>query len=208
MCLIIHKPAGRRIAGDLLEAALSLNGDGFGLMGARADGRLLLVRRPRIALDELLALESDLREADYVLHLRQRTRGDTGVHNVQPFRVASQTWLMHNGTLHSLPSNVPGRSDSWHLVQHLLRPLAQRRSGVLLDNAFLRLLELAVGPENKLALFDFAAQRFVLINQEYGAELDGLWLSSTRWIDHRLLPLADTPQPQERSFLPEEVHFL
>lgn len=208
MCLLIHKPAGLPIAADLLEAALSLNGDGCGLMGVRADGRLLLIRRPQIGLDELLALEAGLREAEYVLHLRKRTRGDTGAHNVQPFLVAGRTWLMHNGTLHGLPSEVPGRSDSWHFVQHLLRPLAQRRPGVLLDNAFLRLLELAVRPENKLALFDFSAQRFVLINQQYGAELDGLWLSSTRWIDHRLLPLADAPQPQERSFLPQEVHFL
>ena len=207
MCLIIHKPAGLPIAHDLLEAALAFNQDGFGLMGFTPTGRFILRREPTIALHELLETERRYREAELVLHLRLRTRGDAEEHNAHPFRVTAQAWLMHNGTLR-LPIRLAGRSDTWHFVQDVLRPLAQRRSGVLFDNAFLKLLEMALRPENKVVLLDAASQRIEILNRAHGAELDGLWLSSTRWIDHRRLPLSHAPQPQERTYAATDVHFI
>jgi hypothetical protein len=207
MCLIIHKPRGLEIPADLLEAAVSLNRDGWGLMGFSPDGDLLLERHAKVVLSEILETEKRYRDAEYVLHLRKRTRGAANADNAHPFKVVDGVYLMHNGTL-KLEPRVAGMSDSWHFVNDVLRPLAQRREGVLLDNAFHRLLELALRSDNKLALLDYPARRIVLINQAHGAELDGLWLSSTRWIDRRLLPLAITPQPQERSYQPSEVRFL
>ena len=41
-----------------------------------------------------------------------------------------------------------------------------------------------------------------------GAEFDGLWCSSTRWIDQRLLTLRSAPQPQQRSLATERLHFI
>lgn len=207
MCLIIHKPRGVEIPADLLEAAVSLNRDGWGLMGFAPDGGLLVERHANVVLEDILATEKRYREAEYVLHLRKRTRGAADVDNAHPFKITNGIYMMHNGTI-KLDTRVAGMSDSWHFVSEILRPLAQRRPGVLLDNAFHRLLEIALRPENKLALLDYPERRIILINQQYGAELDGLWLSSTRWIDRRLLPLATTPQPQERSYQPSEVRFL
>lgn len=206
MCLIIHKPRGATIPADLLEAAVSLNRDGWGLMGFSAEGDLLLERHANVQLAEILAAERRYREAEYVLHLRKRTRGGANIDNAHPLKVAEGIYLMHNGTIRIDP-RVPGMSDSWHFASDILRPLAQRRRGVLLDNAFHRLLEIALRPENKLALLDYPERRIVLINQAHGAELDGLWLSSTRWIDRRLLPLSITPQPQERSYRAADLHF-
>lgn len=207
MCLIIHKPRGIQIPADLLEAAVSLNRDGWGLMGFSPEGHLLVERHAGVELDEILAAERKHRDSEYVLHLRKRTRGAADVGNAHPFKVIDGVYMMHNGTI-KLDTRVAGMSDSWHFASEILRPLAQRRSGVLLDNAFHRLLEIALRPENKLALLDHPTRRIILINQAHGAELDGLWLSSTRWIDRRLLPLSTTPQPQERSYEPSEVHFL
>jgi hypothetical protein len=207
MCLIIHKPRGIEIPADLLEAAVSLNRDGWGLMGFSPDGDLLVERHAKVDLEEILATERKYRDSEYVLHLRKRTRGAADVDNAHPFKIVDGVYMMHNGTI-KLDTRVAGMSDSWHFVAEILRPLAQRRQGVLLDNAFHRLLEIALKPENKLALLDYPERRIILINQAHGAELDGLWLSSTRWIDQRLLPLATTPQPQERSYEPSEVRFL
>ncbi|MES2488201.1 MAG: class II glutamine amidotransferase [Pseudomonadota bacterium] len=207
MCLIIHKPRGTEIPADLLEAAVSLNRDGWGLMGFSPDGELLVERHAKVDLEQILATERKLRDSEYVLHLRKRTRGAADVDNAHPFKVTNGIYMMHNGTI-KLDARVAGMSDSWHFVSEILRPLAQRHTGVLLDNAFHRLLEIALRPENKLALLDYPARRIILINQEHGAELDGLWLSSTRWIDRRLLPLGTTPQPQERTYEPSEVRFL
>lgn len=199
MCLIVHKPAGARIGEDLLRAAMSLNRDGWGLMGFAPGGRLLLERHPEVNEDAVLDTVRRHEAAEFVLHLRQRTRGGIGPHNTHPIRVSTGLYLMHNGTL-GIPSRVAGMSDSWHLVTDVLRPLAQRHRPLFLDNAFHALLEVGLRPENKLALLDQSSRRIVLLNRAHGAELEGLWLSSTRWVDRRLLPLANAPQPQERSF--------
>lgn len=207
MCLIIHKPRSIEIPADLLEAAVSLNSDGWGLMGFSPEGDLLIERHAKVDLEQILATERKYRGAEYVLHLRKRTRGAANVENAHPFKVTDGVYMMHNGTI-KLDTRIAGMSDSWHFVSEILRPLAQRRQGILLDNAFHRLLEIALKPENKLALLDYPERRIILINQAHGAELDGLWLSSTRWIDRRLLALSTTPQPQERSYKPSEVRFL
>lgn len=207
MCLIIHKPRGARIPADLLQAAIALNRDGWGLMGFTPHGDLLLERHATVDIEELLTTERRHRDTEYVLHLRRRTRGTSNADNAHPFKVSDGIYLMHNGTLR-VETPVAGMSDTWHFVTDILRPLAQRRQGLLLDNSFHKLLELALRPENKIALLDYPTRRIVLINQAHGAELDGLWLSSTRWIDRKMLPLVTPPQPQERNYEPTEVRFL
>lgn len=207
MCLIIHKPAGVAIREDLLRAAVSLNQDGWGLMGFTADGRLLLEKHPVLSVEELLEAEWRYRDAEYLLHIRKRTRGSATATNTHPFKLRTGLYLMHNGTL-NLPLSEAGMSDTWHFAHHVLKPLDQRHPGLLLDNAFHRLLEVGLRPENKLALLDQNSRRIVLINHQHGAMLDGLWLSSTRWIDRRLLPLVSAPQPQERSYVAQEIQFL
>ncbi len=207
MCLIIHKPAGLRIPQELLQAALSLNPDGWGVMGFEPGGRLLLDRGTQIQPEQLIEFEEQHVEAEYALHLRKQTRGSSGLENVHPFRVADGLYLMHNGTL-PIEARLPGRSDTWHFTADVLRPLAQRHPGLLSDYAFVRLLELGLRAENKLALLDERLRRIVLVNRGHGAELEGLWLSNTRWIDRARFPLASTPQPQERSWSPQEIEFL
>lgn len=199
MCLIIYKPRGLKIASDLLEAAVRFNADGWGLMGLRRDGTPVFEHHLQTDLAQLLDVERRLRASEYCLHLRLRTRGNRSRDNVQPLKVSDRYFLMHNGTL-SLHARVPGLSDSWHLASDILRPLAANWRDLFADQAFLRLLELGLRPENKLALLDLERRSFVLINRHHGAEFEGLWLSSTRWIDSRVLPLAGAPQPQHRSY--------
>src|SRR3546814_19098974 len=104
---------------------------------------------------------------------------------------------MHNGTL-KLKARVPGKSDTWHFVTDVLRPLAQRHVGLLSDYAFVQILELGLRADNKLALLDQRLRRIVIVNRAHGVEVDGLWLSNTPWLDRDLYPLARPLQPQER----------
>lgn len=207
MCLIIHKPAGMEIPADLLTAAAAHNADGWGLMGFDDENRLLLERHALVNVSELIATEQALRAYEYVLHLRRQTRGGSGLDNVHPFKVANGIWLMHNGTV-QLRTRVPGKSDTWHLVSDVLRPLVQRHPGLLSDYAFVQILEHGLRSENKLALLDQRLRRIVLINRQHGVELDGLWLSNTRWIDRKLFPLAQALQTQERRPEPETLRFV
>lgn len=207
MCLIIHKPAEVRIPEELISAAAVHNPDGWGVMGFAADGRTFVEKRAQVHVAEIADLLWQHRDAELALHLRRQTRGAGDLDNAHPFAFGDGLWLMHNGTLPLAP-RVPGRSDSWHLAHDLLRPLAQRHPGIASDHGFLRVLELGLKPENKAAILDKHHRRIALLNREHGAELDGLWLSSTRWIDQARFPLALPPQPQERAHPPGRVHFL
>lgn len=211
MCVIIHKPRDAAIPTDLLQAALALNHDGWGLMGLDTEGSVLLERHAESKQAHILDALTRHRDAELVLHLRQRTKGTESIENAHPFKLAERLYLMHNGTLplgQHAGSHVAGRSDTWHFVQDVLRPLHQNYVGLMADPAFLRVLELALKPENKVVLLDGRIGRIAILNREHGAEFEGLWLSNTRWIDRRLLPLVHTPQPQLRSYSADELHFV
>ncbi len=211
MCVIIHKPQNAEIPQDLLAAALTLNRDGWGLMGFDAEGSVILERHAESKQVHILDALTRHRDAELVLHLRQRTRGAESIENAHPFKLAERLYLMHNGTLplgqHG-GTQVAGRSDTWHFVQDVLRPLHNYYPGLMADPAFLRVLELGLKPDNKMVLLDGRIGRIAILNRQHGAEFEGLWLSNTRWIDRRLLPLVHTPQAQLRSYSADELHFV
>lgn len=207
MCLIVHKPAHARIPHDLLVAAARLNDDGWGLMGHDAQGRRLLERHPDLDLDELLATEERLASAEYALHLRRRTRGRVDEANTHPFEVDDGVFLMHNGTL-QFEEGIAGDSDTRSFSELVLRPLSRRYPGLLADREFLHLLELSMTPANKAVLYDFPRRRFDVLNRPHGAEFEGLWLSSIKWVDAGVLPLSAGHAVQQRAYDAREVSFL
>ena len=207
MCLIIYKPAGIPIAADLVDAAVSLNPDGWGAMGLAPAGRSFVRREVRVNLEAILEFERAHRDSEYVLHLRRRTKGTVSRVNAHPFKIVEGVYLVHNGTL-DIETPVSGWSDTRHFVNDVLRPLARRYEGLAMDKAFQRLLAIGLRKENKLALLDTKKRQFAIINQEHGAEFEGLWLSSTRWIDQRQLTLYRAPQPQERSYRIQDLGLL
>ncbi|MDB5969221.1 MAG: hypothetical protein JWQ90_1671 [Hydrocarboniphaga sp.] len=208
MCVIIHKPAGIAIPHRMLTAAASLNRDGWGLMGFDSGGQFLLERHAHVDIARLIAAEQEYRDAEYVLHLRLLTRGSTDMQNVHPLWVEGGTFLMHNGTLACLETAQISRSDSWHFASEVLRPLLQRDAALLDQPAFLQLLEMALGPDNRAVLLQRSARRIHILNRRFGAEVEGLWCSNTRWIDQRLYALASPAQAQERSPATESLHFI
>lgn len=207
MCLIVHKPADVRIPHDLLVAALRLNADGWGLMGFDAGGRRLLERHAQTRVDDLLEAEERFARAEYALHLRRRTRGRVDYDNTHPFEIEDGVFLMHNGTL-GFDQGAAGDSDTRSFVKRVLRPLARRYPALLVDREFLRLLEMSLRAQNKAVLFDFPRRRFDFLNRAAGADFEGLWLSSTKWIDASALPLSCGTDIQQRTYAVQEVSFL
>jgi hypothetical protein len=207
MCLILHKPPGERVPRELIEAAVAFNRDGWGLMGFQPDGTPLLERHARVDADAIEQRLRSLREAELCLHLRLRTRGSDAPENGHPIKVSDRFHLMHNGTLRTR-TRVPGRSDSWHFAVDLLRPLAASWPDALRHESFVALVEAGLTPENKLVLLDAQARQLVVFNRHHGAEFEGLWLSSTRWIDRRRLALSHAPQPQQKTYTAGNLDFL
>ena len=207
MCLILHKPASARVPRELIDAAVAFNRDGWGLMGFRADGTELIERHLQVDADRIDQRLRGLRDAELCLHLRLRTRGSDAADNGHPIKVSDRFHLMHNGTLR-LKARVPGRSDSWHFAVDLLRPLAVNWPESLSHPSFVALVEAGLTPENKVVLLDTQARQLVFFNHHHGVEFEGLWLSSTRWIDRRRLALTHAPQPQQKTYTAGELDFL
>ncbi|MBL6750332.1 MAG: class II glutamine amidotransferase [Nevskia sp.] len=206
MCLILHKPAGVRVPRELIDAAAAFNRDGWGLMGFQAGGELLVERYAEVDAARIDKRMRALKDAELCLHLRLRTRGSDAVDNTHPIKVSDRFYLMHNGTLR-LRSRVAGRSDSWHFAVDLLRPLAANWPDLLAHPSFLTLVEAGLTPENKVAVLDTQARRWIFFNHRHGVVFEDLWLSNTRWIDRRHLVLEPAPQPQQKTYTAAELDF-
>ena len=206
MCLIIHKPPGVAVPEELVRAAVRFNCDGWGAMGFNTAGRMLLRREEKTNAIDIEMFVAARVDEELVLHLRYRTRGAADLHNVQPFEVVPGLFLMHNGEV-DLPRRVVARSDTWHLVTDVLRPLLLRHPDLALDHAFLGILERSLGVDNRVVLLSRQSRRIDILNAAQGTAFRGLWLSGTRWIDQDILEIPGARQPQRRSFHASGLRF-
>lgn len=205
MCLLIHKPRDARIPLALLESAADYNPHGFGCMALRDDGSLVVKRRSVTRKRELRRLNDELSDQDCVFHLRYGTSGAVDWENTHPIRITSRIWMAHNGTL-NLRRHAQDRSDTWHLAHDYLRPLLRNRPQLLEDRFFHELLTTCCGPHNKFVFLDAATRRTVIVNREKGVEVEGLWLSNTRWFDASRFQ-CHAAAPAEQSALPRGTLF-
>lgn len=181
MCLLIHKPKDTELPPALLDAAVAFNPHGFGFMGFGGDG-LVIRRRARTSLKELHKLYETFRGQECVLHLRYGTSGKVGSTNTHPLRITRDIYMAHNGTI-NLVRHQDERSDTWHLVHDYLAPILRKRPQLLHERFFHEFVTSWCGPHNKFVFMDAAEGKTVVINRAGGVEIEGLWLSSTRWFD-------------------------
>jgi hypothetical protein len=200
MCLIIHQPGGATTPLELLRSAAEYNPDGFGFM-AMDDARAHIVRATDAADAERLAATFAGRECAF--HFRRRTRGSMHADNLHPFALGGGLFLMHNGTA-KVDLHSAGHSDTWHLVQDYLSPLLARRRRLIYDRSFRKLLDRAIGPDNRLVILDSTERQICVMHGSRGYQWNGLWLSNTSWLDRRMLP-ADAPP--SKALLADQVRF-
>jgi hypothetical protein len=202
MCLLIHKPKGIALPEQLLESAADYNPHGYGFISFNEAGELQIRRNATTSSTELRALYAEFGAADCVIHLRYGTSGLADYENTHPLRITDDIYLAHNGTL-NLQRHASGRSDTWHLVHDYLGPILTKRPELLHDQFFHELVINWCGIHNKFIFIDRRTRQMVIVNREAGFELNGLWLSNTRWFDAsrfnwhpaRSLAALSGPQP-------------
>lgn len=182
MCLLIHKPRYAELPDQLLESAAEFNPHGYGFIGFGSDGSCVVRRSAVTDLPELRQLYEAFRDKECVIHLRYGTSGNIDFTNTHPIQITDTIYLAHNGTL-NLQRHDHERSDTWHLVNDYLEPILRKRPELLRDTFFHELVTTWCGPQNRFLFVDSAARQVVIINREQGFELDGVWLSNTRWFD-------------------------
>jgi hypothetical protein len=117
MCLIIKKPAGRRITVDFLENAWKRNSHGWGSFHV-ADGKVVWARG--LKFDELVAHNATLPvDTEVFLHVRKATFGHVNEAMAHPYFVRDGLMLMHNGSIHHLAPQDPSLSDTAELARML-----------------------------------------------------------------------------------------
>jgi predicted glutamine amidotransferase len=182
MCLIIHKPKEVPVHLDLLRSASQYNPHGYGLMALTGPQKISIYRHHCTDFDELRRAYLQVAKYECVIHLRLRTRGNITKTNTHPFLVTKSIYMAHNGTL-NIHCRMPGRSDSWHIVNDYLAPLLLQTPKILYNEKFQQHLAAKIGPNNRLVFMDAQHRKTIIINQQLGVEYQGLWLSNTKWFD-------------------------
>ena len=197
MCLLIHKPKHAVLPEQLLESAAAFNPHGYGFIGFGADGSCVVRRSEHTDLYELRQLYEAFRDKECVIHLRYGTSGNIDFTNTHPLQITDTIYLAHNGTL-NMQRHDHERSDTWHLVNDYLEPILRKRPELLHDGFFHELVLTWCGAQNRFVFVDTATRQVVIINREQGFELNGVWLSNTRWFDASRFawhPARRDPQP-------------
>lgn len=175
MCLILDQRAGYSLPRRQLRTIIHRNADGFGAMWG--DGRRLHLVRMVGTPDELADAYAPHAGKRRVLHWRLGTHGDNGAGNAHPFPLTDDVAVMHNGML-SCGTPEAGRSDTAHLADYILRPIAERDPNRLFCPAFAQVLAGLIGSGNKLAMAH-ADGRVALVGRSRGVDYAGCWWSNT-----------------------------
>ncbi|WP_347986116.1 class II glutamine amidotransferase [Methylomonas sp. AM2-LC] len=204
MCLIIHKPKGVPVQLDLLHSASQYNPHGYGLMAFTGPQKISIYRHHYTNFDELRRAYLQVEKYECVIHLRLCTRGNITRTNTHPFRVTNSIYMAHNGTL-NIHCRMPGRSDSWHIVNDYLTPLLQLSPKILHNEKFQQHLAAKIGPNNRLVFMDVQRRKTIIINQQLGIDYQGLWLSNTKWFDAASFGIAKPDIPVHDSQTPKNA---
>lgn len=191
MCIIFRKPANRTVHTEWLTDMYSRNKDGYGFMATK-DGELYVEKH----IGGTAQFIADFRrmEATYPVfftHVRFKTHGDICECNSHPYEVLDQDgvkiYMMHNGVLSIDTKGDPSKSDTWHFVERVIKPLVAKYGiDFLFDPVIVRMLEGVVGSSKLVFMRNDGASAIVnkTNGQIIGVGDDAFWFSNTSMWGH------------------------
>ena len=215
MCLLIHQPKGVTFSRQELRDFYQHNPDGFGV--AFGDGQTLHVLR--LVGSEKEIIEAYQRQAagrECVIHFRMATHGAKNVDNAHPYAVTDDIVMAHNGVLSCGNPAQPSMSDTWHLIQYVIRPIAEISPDLLFCPTWGQMFGNLIGSSNKLA-FIHRDGRVALVNKASGTTHKNAWLSNNyawsspdqdygRWYSTtRISPRGAKVEPVELDYTEEAI---
>lgn len=177
MCLLIHQPRGVTFSRAEVADFILHNPDGFGV--TYGDGeRLHLLRLVGSASEIQDAYARHAAGRECVIHFRMTTHGATNADNAHPYPITPDIAVAHNGVLTIGNPHDQSMSDTWHLVEFFLRPIAETDPDLLFNPVWGDMLGRLIGTSNKLAIAHRDG-RVAIINKASGTTHKGAWLSNT-----------------------------
>lgn len=196
MCLLISGKSAQIRATllntqGLLKDIFESNSDGVGAMYVTSRKQLKTPKVIPNTLAECQAFIANLPQDDrnLALHFRMKTHGNIDLTNCHPYSVIDgQIALMHNGILSQGNKADPTKSDTWHYIRNVVRPILTEAPKLFMNSAWLSLIEDDITRNNRFAIMDSDGD-LVILNKDTGIEHDGMWFSNTyAWSPELLIP--------------------
>ncbi|MFZ5526912.1 MAG: hypothetical protein ACOZE7_09685 [Pseudomonadota bacterium] len=209
MCLIIKKPAGRRITTDFLENAWRHNHHGWGFfhlehLDQRGATPQRLVWARGLDFEALISHNTGLPlDAEVYVHLRRATHGDVNHEMAHPFEVHPGLLLMHNGSIDCLApqdTEVSDTAELARLLRDMLAGLSEAQVGVLIRSQGFQALTAPLIQGSMVLLLD--AQGAVRLGrtwhavrrEEWDEAMAGIEVSNTHTWGERSATQAQSPE--------------
>ena len=177
MCLIIYSPDGDPVERRVFDYAATQNADGIGVMSVLGVERYV-GRKSRKRAWRAIRRAADAK-VPYGVHFRWATHGDVNLANCHPFEnKARDTLVMHNGILAATKAYATKeKSDTRLFVDYFMDAVPAPTDPV--RQCFTRLIEEAMGRDNKFLTYHIPSNTFELMNADEGLWIEGLWYSNT-----------------------------
>lgn len=191
MCLIVLKEAKEsKFTNRHFKAMITRNSQGLGVMYLNDKGRVEIDKSVGTPKQKFLLWQKHKHRDTYAMHARLTTHGLTNLDNCHPYKILSiddgdgrDLYMMHNGVIRSAPETDKTMSDTWHFVQHILKPIVKNNIELLWDSdPFQQWLQEVIKGSKLLFMRSREkgiSDNVLIINAADGKEVDGCWLSNT-----------------------------
>ena len=183
MCLIVTDRTGAGLSEDLISSAYVNNSDGFGIMMPVGNGKIHVHRTIPASDQDCIDVYNKYSKSPMAVHFRLATLGDINKANCHPFKILNvkehgrDAYLMHNGPQLEVPILDSEKSDTWHLVEYILKPVLERNPDLLESESFYSMLE-NIAEADRLTILDGKTETFTNVNFKDSDKADDLEFSN------------------------------
>lgn len=214
MCLAIYKPSDVLPDWGALEEGFKFNRDGAGFV-AVSDGKLV-VSKGHFTFDAFREAYRPYVDLQAAIHFRWATHGKKDTQNCHPFLITDDLAVIHNGVLNIKCDLNDDMSDTWHYVQHILTPMAERDPDFFWQPEMIFLGESAI--KGSKFVFLRADGETMIWNESDGHWAGDIWYSNAsykqarsaiglgrwRYTDQPISIPDDDQESRYRDFLPND----
>lgn len=188
MCIIISKPAKRKMKSECYHKSFQHNKDGAGI--AYVDDNELKVTKGIFNEEEFVSIVEALEDKAMIIHCRVATHGTINAENCHPFLIECPSHkeykfaVAHNGQL--AWRSTKKQSDTVCFIEDFLAPLFDQNPWFLDQPHCPEMLEKFIGTGNKLVIMRHNSEDKEtdtwIINESAGWKNYGCWFSNTTYI--------------------------
>jgi len=188
MCLIVFKENNESVyTNRQFKNMITRNPDGLGVMW-REDGRVLTHKTLGSNKEKFRIFQAIRNVETFAMHARIKTHGLISLDNCHPYEILNidkgdpiDLFMMHNGMIPNAPEVNKDMSDTWHYVEHVLKPLFKSNIDLVWENDTIQdMITKHIGYSKLLFMRSDDVESPVLIfNMKMGTDKHGCWLSNT-----------------------------